>query len=103
MAKRNQRRTLTPKFKFKVALEAIKGLSSINEIATKHKVAPSQVSAWKLELQEGGSALFERKNARNDERKEQEKHTAKLEQTIGKLVVEKDFLVKKCEELGIEP
>lgn len=103
MAKRNQRRTLTPKFKFKVALEAIKGLSSINEIAAKHKVAPSQVSAWKLELQDSGSELFERKNARNDDKREQEKRTASLEQTIGRLVVEKEFLVKKCEELGIDP
>ena len=103
MAKRNQRRTLTPKFKFKVALEAIKGLSSINEIAAKYKVAPSQVSAWKMELQEGGSELFERKNARNNDKKEQEKQTTRLERTIGRLVVEKDFLVKKCEELGIDP
>ena len=101
MAKRNQRRTLTPKFKFKVALEAVKGIRSINDIAAEYKVAPTQVSAWKKELQEGGSALFERKNARNDEKKEKEKQTAQLERTIGRLVVEKDFLAKKCEELGI--
>ena len=101
MAKRKQRRTLTPAFKFKVALEAVKGLKSINEIAAEHKVAPAQVSAWKKELNEGGSALFERKNARDDEKKEQEKQTARLERTLGRMVVERDFLLKKCDELGI--
>jgi transposase len=103
MAKRNQRRTLAPKFKFKVALEALKGLRNVNEIAAEFKVAPTQVSAWKKELQEGGFEVFERKNARNDERKDQEKRTAQLERSLGKLVVEKEFLVKKCEELGIDP
>jgi transposase-like protein len=103
MAKRNQRRTLTAKFKFKVALEALKGLRSINEIAAEHKVAPTQVSAWKKELLDGGDSLFERKNARDDEKKEQEKRTEQLERTLGQIVVEREFLVKKCRELGIEP
>lgn len=103
MAKRSKRRTLTPAFKFKVALEAVKGLKSINEIAAEYKVAPAQVSAWKKELSEGGSALFERKNARDDNKKEQEKQTARLERALGRTVVERDFLLKKCEELGIDP
>ena len=103
MAKRNQRRTLSPQFKFRVALEALKGLRSINEIAAEHKVHPSQVTAWKKELQEGGSELFERKNARDSDKQEQEKRTAELERTLGRVVVEKEFLVKKCKELGIEP
>ena len=103
MAKRNQRRTLTPEFKFKVALEALKELRSINQIAAEFKVAPTQVSAWKKELREGGSDVFERKNARDDEKKEMQRHTDRLEQTLGRMVVEKEFLVKKCKELGIEP
>jgi len=103
MAKRKQRRTFTPAFKFKVALEAVKERKSINEIAAEYKVAANQVSAWKKELKEGGSALFERKNARNEEREEQEKQTARLERTLGRTVVERDFLLKKCEELGIDP
>lgn len=103
MAKKNQRRTLSPHFKFRVALEAIKGLRSINEIAAEFKVHPTQVSAWKKELQEGGSAIFERKNARDPEKLEEEKRTAELERTLGRVVVEREFLVKKCKELGIEP
>jgi transposase-like protein len=103
MPKKNQRRTLSAQFKFRFALEALKGLRSINDIAAEHKVHPSQVTTWKKELQEGGSALFERKNARDSERHEQEIRTAELERTLGRVVVEKEFLVKKCKQLGIEP
>ena len=105
MASKSTRRNLKPQFKFRVALEAHKGASSINEIAAKHKVHPGQVAAWKKELMEGGSTLFERKNskAKSQEHKDQLKRTAALERTLGKVVVEKEFLVKKCEELGIEP
>ena len=69
MPKLNTRRNHTPRFKFRVALEAAKGVRSINEIAAEHKLAPSQVTAWKKELHSEGSALFERKNASTDRRK----------------------------------
>lgn len=100
---KSSRRTLNAQFKFQVALEAVKGLRSINEIAADYQVHPTQVSTWKKELLEGGSALFERKNARNRELEDQERHTAELERTLGKIVIEKEFLVKKCKQLGIEP
>ena len=103
MPKRSKRRTLSPRFKFQVALEAAKGLTSINEIASENKVVPSQVTAWKKELLSDGSSLFVRKNARNAEAEEHEERAAALEQTLGRVVVEKEFLVKKCKELGIEP
>ncbi len=97
------KRTLSPQFKFQVALEALKDLRSVNEIAATKKVHPSQVTTWKKELREGGSLLFERKNARNRELEDQETHTAELERTLGQIVMEKEFLVKKCKQLGIEP
>ena len=80
-----------------------KGLQSVNEIAAAHKVHPSQVATWKKELLEGGSEVFERKPGKSAELKEQEADTARLERTLGRVVVEKEFLVKKCRELGIEP
>jgi transposase-like protein len=103
MTKRSSRRTLNAQFKFQVALEAVKGLRSINEIAAEYKVHPVQVSTWKKELLESGSALFERKNGKNRDLQDQETRTAELERTLGKVVVEKEFLVKKCKQLGIEP
>lgn len=103
MPKQSKRRTLSAQFKFRVALQAIKGNDSINEIAARENVHPTQVSAWKKELEEGGSALFERKNARDRGREDAEAHTAAVERALGKAIVERDFLVKKCGELGIEP
>ena len=100
---KSSRRTLNAQFKFQVALEAVKGLRSINEIAADYQVHPTQVSTWKKELLEGGSALFERKNARNRELEDQERRTAELERTLGRVVIEREFLVKKCKQLGIEP
>jgi transposase-like protein len=103
MPEPKKRRTLSPQFKFKVAVEALRGIRSINEIAAEHQVHPAQVTAWKKELLEGGSALFERKNARNREVEDDEERTAQLERALGRAVVEKDFLLKKCKQLGIEP
>jgi putative transposase len=57
MPKRNTRRNHSPRFKFRVALEAAKGLKSINEIAAEHKLAPLQVTARKKALLSEGSAL----------------------------------------------
>lgn len=102
MSKR-KRRTFNAQFKFRVALEAVKGLKSVNEIAAEHKVHPNQVSTWKAHLLDGGNAVFERKNAANADHQEKEAHTEKLERKVGQLVIERDWLVKKCEQLGIEP
>ena len=103
MPKQSKNRSHSPQFKFQVALEAIKERRSINEIAASYKIHPSQVTTWKKELRESGSQLFERKNGRDQELVEQEAHTAELERTLGKIVIEKEFLVKKCKQLGIEP
>ena len=50
MPKSSKRRTLSPQFKFKVAIEAIKAIRRINEIAAEHQVHPAQVTAWTKEL-----------------------------------------------------
>jgi hypothetical protein len=46
--------------------------------------------------------LFERKNCADEERRQLEERCARLERKLGQLVIEKEFLEKKCEELGIE-
>ena len=79
--------------KAKVALEAVKGLKTINEIAQEHGVHPNQVSQWKKELMENAGSLFESKrgpkpiNAEND--------PDRLYAKIGQLNMELDWLKKK--------
>lgn len=56
---------MSPQFKFKVAVEGLKGIRPSKEIAAEHQVSPAQVAMWKRELLRKGSSLFEGKNARN--------------------------------------
>ena len=72
-----KRNSYSPEFKAKVALEAMKGLLTANEIASKFEVHPVQVSQWKKELAENMGSIFERKNAKKKPPNKDE-DTAKL-------------------------
>lgn len=96
---KKQRRKLRAEFKAMVALEALKGMETVHELAAKHEVHPGQISNWKRELLEGAGSLFERKNARQD--KEHEQRIEDLERKVGQLTMEKEFLEKKSVQLGI--
>ena len=52
------RRRFTGEFKAKVALEALRGDKTIQEIAVRHKVHPNQVSTWKQRAVEGMKEVF---------------------------------------------
>ncbi len=45
--KKKQQKSYTTAFKVKIALEAIKGQRTINEIATHYGVHPNMVTQWK--------------------------------------------------------
>ena len=97
-----KRRHLSAQFKARVAKEALKEEKSIQQIAQDNEIAPSQVSIWRRELEERMSELFERKNAVDEAARRDEKCAARLERKVGQLVIEKEFLEKKCEQLGID-
>ena len=59
--KESKRKMFTGAQKAKVALEAIKGAKTINEIAQEFGVHPTQVSQWKKELLDNAGSLFEGK------------------------------------------
>ncbi|NWK57569.1 transposase [Verrucomicrobiaceae bacterium N1E253] len=99
---KRKRRHLTAEFKARVAKEALKEEKSIQEIAQENDIAPTQVSAWKKELEDRMSELFERKNAADKQLRHHEKRSGQLERKIGQLVIEKEFLEKKCRQLGID-
>ena len=52
------RRRFTGEFKAKVALEALRGDKTIQEIAARHKVHPNQVSTWKQRAVERMKEVF---------------------------------------------
>ncbi len=55
-----KRRKFTDQFKAQVALEALRGDRTIQEIAAKHQVHPNQVSTWKRQAVEGMAGVFAR-------------------------------------------
>ena len=99
MSKR-KRRHLTAEFKARVAKEALKEEQTIQQIAKDNDIAPTQVSAWKKELEERMTEIFDRKNAIDEAAQKQEKLTARLERKVGQLVIEKEFLEKSAISWG---
>ena len=90
-----KRRRHSPKFKTKVALEALKGRHTTAALAQRFGVHPNQVSAWKRQLLDGAEEVFARNNTRKD--KHQQAQEAQLYEQIGRLKIENDFLKKKVD------
>lgn len=99
---KRKRRTHSPEFKARVALEALKGIKPVHEIASENEIHPVQVSQWKKELQTRVGEIFERKNAGSKAAEDEQRHIALLERKVGQLTIERDWLSKKSKELGIE-
>ena len=87
------RRRFAGDFKAKVALEALRGDRTIQEIATRHKVHPDQVSTWKRQAMEGLGAMFS--NGADKARMEHDAEVHDLHAKIGQLTVERDFLARE--------
>ena len=84
-------------------MEAIKGQKTAAEIARENDIAPAQISEWKKQLEDRLGEVFQSKGECSKQQQAQERKEARLERKIGQLVIEKDFLVKKCKQLGIDP
>ena len=56
--KRN-RRTFTPEFKAKVAIEAIKEVKTISELAQSYQIHPNLISLWKKDFLANASKVFD--------------------------------------------
>ena len=78
------------KFKFKVALAALKGDKTITELCQEYGVVSSQICAWKKQLEKHGSTVFSDKQKSNNHNGDVDT----LHATIGKLKVENDFLAR---------
>jgi putative transposase len=89
----SQRKRYSADFKAKVALEALKGQRTINEIAARFQVHPNQVTRWKKQMLEALPSIFSDHHLRAS--REREQLEAALYQQIGQLKVELDGLTKE--------
>jgi transposase-like protein len=95
-----KRRRHEPEFKARVALEALKGIKTIQQIAKEYEIHPVQVSDWKKTMTEGLTDLFgsgRKKSGQEDF----DRVKGELHAKIGQQAVEIDFLTKKSRQLGL--
>jgi transposase-like protein len=91
-------------FKAKVAIEAMKGEKTLQELALQFEVHPNMIAQWKRQLIEQAAQLFEKAGKGNAEAEAAELKTDQLFRQIGQLQVENDYLKKKYKQLyGSEP
>jgi transposase-like protein len=92
----SKRRQYSKELKAKIALEAVKGYSSINEISKEYKVHPNQISLWKKQLLENLPEIFDNPRGPKTEGNNSEL-TDQLYRQIGKLEMKLEWLKKKYE------
>ncbi len=87
----NDRRTFTPEFKVRVALELITGEKTLLQAAREYKIRDSVLSRWKTEFLERAPDIF-RDNTQNEH--DSARRIAELERMVGRLTMELDMAKK---------
>jgi transposase-like protein len=88
-----QRKRHTGPFKARVAIEAIAGHKTVNQIAAEYGIHPSQVNKWKKDAVDRLPEVLS--DGRGGKNGRQEELEAQLYQQIGRLTMELDYLKKK--------
>jgi len=86
-------RKFSAEFKTKVAIEAVRGLKTLNEISSEYEIHPNQISKWKKQLLTQAPQIF--KDRLGSDSDKEGKKVEKLYQEIGQLQVELNWLKKK--------
>ena len=93
------RKKISDSQKAAIALEAIRGDKTVNEIATKFGVHPNLVGQYKKFALENMAAIFNRKE--DGRIKELTQERDELHRQIGEQKVDNDWLKKKCKQFGL--
>jgi len=90
-------------FKAKVAIEALRGEKTLQELGIAYGVHPNMIALWKRQLLDSAEQVFE-KTGKDKDAEATEKKQDELFKQIGQLQVENEFLKKKYRQLyGTEP
>ncbi len=97
---KRKRRNLSSEFKTRIALEAIKGMNTVQQIAAENDLHPVQVPRWKTAMAESAAGIFERGRDQVARAADEEKQKERLERKVGQFVVEVDWLKEKVQGVG---
>ena len=87
------RRKIDAGLKAKVALEALREQATVADLAQRYQVHPNQIYAWKKALVDAAPKIFADHLGRTDELSERK--LAELYEQVGRLMVERDFLLRR--------
>lgn len=90
---KGKRRSHSEKFKAKIAIEALRGIKTLSELATEYKIHPNQISTWKNQLQMNAAVIFS--SGKKSKSKTEEELTSPLYEEIGRLKMDIKWLEKK--------
>lgn len=91
---KKSRRKFSADFKAKVVIEALKERNTIEQLARKYEIHPTQINNWKKEFLANAASAFSSDSDKSEEKEDQEKKIEKLYAQIGNQKVEIDFLKK---------
>jgi transposase len=95
---KGKRKQHTPAFKAQVALAALKGDRTANELAGQLGVHPTLIHAWKKQLLAGAETLFA--NGAKIANSDHEAVQVELYEQIGRLKMELEWVKKKAAAFG---
>jgi transposase-like protein len=90
------RKQYTPKFKARVAIEAIRGQKTLNQMGSQFGLHPVQIAHWRRTALDHIEDLFVDGRTRRGQDAEAEEDRDALFEEIGRLKVELDFVKKKA-------
>jgi transposase-like protein len=88
------RKQYSPKFKARVAVEALRGEKTLSQLGSQYKVHPLQIAKWRRAALDQLPELFV--DGRKRQHNQAEAETTALYEEIGRLKVELDWLKKKA-------
>ena len=99
------RKKYTPEFKARLVVEALKEERTVQEIASDNGINPNLLFKWRKEFLDHPERVFDEKKRDENLRRREEEVAAERDdmlKTIGTLTLERDYLRRSCEKLGID-